>query len=148
MAGTARSSALSDTTIGQKLALAIGVAYTLAGILGFFITGFDDFVGITDKTLLGFEINPAHNIVHLVIGLAGLALWRTRAGAKTYGILLAVGYGAAFLYGLLAVGNDDINFLSINLADNGLHIVSALAGVAMYMLADDRNRAGTSTSRR
>jgi uncharacterized membrane protein YuzA (DUF378 family) len=60
----------------QLLALAIGAVYTLVGIAGFLVTGFDNFASETDKTLLGFEINPLHNIVHLVIGLAGLALWR------------------------------------------------------------------------
>lgn len=145
MAGTARSSAIGDTTIGQKLALAIGVVYTLIGILGFLVTGFENFAGNTDKLLILFEINPLHNIVHILIGVAGLALWRTRQGAKTYGLLLAVGYGATFLYGLFAVGNDDLNFLSLNGADNGLHLLSTLAGVAVYMLADDRTRSGART---
>jgi hypothetical protein len=38
--------------------------------------------------------------------------------ARTYGWLLAAGYGLAFLYGLFAAGNSDINFLSLNGADN------------------------------
>jgi len=117
----------------QLLALAIGVVYTLVGIAGFFVTGFDNFAAETDKTLLGFEINPLHNIVHLVIGLAGLALWRRLDTARTYGWLLAAGYGLAFIYGLFAAGNRDINFLSLNSADNILHLVSALAGVAIAL---------------
>jgi Domain of unknown function (DUF4383) len=117
----------------QLLALAIGAVYTLVGILGFLVTGFDNFAAETDKTLLGFEINPLHNIVHLAIGLAGLALWRRLDTTRTYGWLLAVGYGLAFIYGLFAAGNSDINFLSINGADNGLHLVSALAGLAIAL---------------
>jgi hypothetical protein len=117
----------------QLLALAIGAVYTLVGILGFLITGFDNFASETDKTLLGFEINPLHNIVHLAIGLAGLALWRRLDTARAYGWLLAIGYGAAFIYGLFAAGNSDINFLAINGADNGLHLVSAIAGVAIAL---------------
>ena len=117
----------------QLLALAIGVVYTLVGIAGFFVTGFDNFAAETDKTLLGFEVNPLHNIVHLVIGLAGLALWRRLDTARTYGWLLAAGYGLAFIYGLFAAGNRDINFLSLNSADNILHLVSALAGVAIAL---------------
>ena len=97
------------------------------------ITGFENFASETDKTLLGFEINPLHNVVHLAIGLAGLALWRRLDTARAYGWLLAAGYGAAFLYGLFAAGNSDINFLSINGADNGLHLVSAIAGVAIAL---------------
>jgi len=117
----------------QLLALAIGIIYTLVGIAGFFITGFENFAAETNKTLLGFEINPLHNLVHLVIGLAGLALWRRLDTARTYGWLLAAGYGLAFLYGLFAAGNSDINFLSINGADNVLHLVSAAAGLAIAL---------------
>lgn len=60
----------------QWLALAIGVVYTLVGVAGFVVTGFSGFVEPNGELLMGvFEINPVHNIVHLVIGLAGLALW-------------------------------------------------------------------------
>jgi hypothetical protein len=131
----------------QLLALAIGVVYTLVGIAGFFVTGFDNFAAETDKTLLGFEVNPLHNIVHLVIGLAGLALWRRLDTARTYGWLLAAGYGLAFLYGLFAVGNRDINFLSLNGADNILHLVSALAGVAIALWPAERTARGNIADR-
>jgi hypothetical protein len=42
------------------------------------------------------------------------------------------------LYGLFAAGNSDINFLSLNGADNGLHLVSAVAGVAIALWPVDR----------
>jgi len=97
----------------QQLALAVGVIFTLIGVIGFFITGFGDFFGNVhgatmehDERLLGFMINPMHNLVHILIGAAGLVLARTLSGARTYGWLLAVGYGAAFLYGLFAVGEE------------------------------------------
>ena len=126
----------------QLLALAIGAVYTLVGILGFLVTGLEDFAAETDKTLLGFELNPLHNIVHMAIGLAGLALWRRLDSARLYGWLLAAGYGATFVYGLLAVGNRDINFLSINGADNGLHLVSAIAGLAIALWPAQRTARG------
>jgi hypothetical protein len=131
----------------QLLALAIGIIYTLIGIAGFFVTGFDNFAAETDKTLLGFEVNPLHNIVHLAIGLAGLALWRRLDTARTYGWLLAAGYGLAFIYGLFAAGNRDINFLSLNGADNILHLVSALAGVAIALWPAERTARGNIADR-
>jgi ABC-type transport system involved in multi-copper enzyme maturation permease subunit len=131
----------------QLLALAIGAAYTLIGVAGFFVTGFDNFAAETDKTLLGFEVNPLHNIVHLAIGLAGLALWRRLDTARTYGWLLAAGYGLAFIYGLFAAGNRDINFLSLNGADNILHLVSALAGVAIALWPATRTARGNIADR-
>ena len=127
-------------TIPEILGLAFGAIYLLVGIVGFFITGFDNFFGNengvpahhVDENLLGFMINPMHNVVHILIGLAGLALARTLAGARTYGWLLAVGYGAAFVYGLIAVG-EDWDFLNLNVADNWLHVLTALVGLVMAL---------------
>ena len=115
----------------QVLGLAFGAIYLLVGIVGFFITGFDDFATRSDATLLVFDINPLHNIVHILIGVLGLALSRTLAGAKTFGLLLLVGYGAAFIYGVIAV-DADWDVLNINWADNILHLVSAVVGGAIY----------------
>lgn len=117
----------------QIAALVIGAIYLLIGIIGFFVTGFDNFFAHdTDEAVLGFEINGFHNVVHILIGAAGLALARTLSGARTYGWLLAVGYGAAFLYGLFAV-NEEWDFLSLNWADNWLHLFSALAGLVIAL---------------
>ena len=117
----------------QTLALAFGVIYLLVGIVGFFVTGFDDFFAHnTEEKLLVFEINGMHNVVHILIGVAGIALSRTLAGARTYGWLLAVGYGAAFVYGLIAAGQD-WDFLNINAADNVLHIATAVIGLVIAL---------------
>ena len=136
MASAGNTGARAGMTWPQMLALAFGVVYLLVGVVGFFITGFDGFVSNrTDgnmDTLLVFMINPLHNIVHIVIGLAGIALSRTLAGARTYGWLLAVGYGAAFVYGLIAAGQD-WDFLNINAADNVLHIATAVVGLVMAL---------------
>ncbi len=124
-------STTGDRTLPQTIALAFGAIYLLVGIVGFFVTGFEDFFGHDpDKTLIVFDINPAHNVVHLLIGVAGLLLSRTLEGARTYGWLLAVGYGAAFLYGVFAVGQD-WDFLNLNWADNILHLATAVVGVVI-----------------
>ena len=121
-------------TLPQTLALAFGAIYLLVGIVGFFITGFDEFFAHdTEQKLIVFEINGMHNVVHLVIGVAGLVLARTLAGARTYGWLLAVGYGAAFVYGLIAIGKE-WDFLSINGADNVLHLATALVGLVIALM--------------
>lgn len=119
----------------QYLALTIGIVYVLVGLLGFFNTGFDGFAEPEGELVLGiFEVNPLHNIVHLLIGGAGLALWSTLDRARIYGWLLAVGYGATFVYGLFVADTTDAaNFLALNSADNWLHIVSVLAGLAIAL---------------
>jgi hypothetical protein len=132
--------ARAGMTWPQMLALAFGVIYLLVGVIGFFITGFGNFFGNetppglhhVDDNLLGFMINPAHNVVHILIGAVGIALSRTLAGARTYGWLLAVGYGAAFIYGLIAVGKD-WDFLNLNAADNVLHILTAVVGLVIAL---------------
>jgi hypothetical protein len=130
---SAASHTTGSRTVPEILGLAFGAVYLLVGIVGFFVTGFDDFAGHTDETLLIFDINPLHNIVHILIGVAGLVLSRTLAGARTYGWLLAVGYGAAFVYGLFAVG-EDWDFLNLNAADNVLHLLTALVGLVIALL--------------
>ena len=133
MAASAR-----DTGAGrpwpQVLGLAFGAIYLLVGIVGFFVTGFDHFADNSQhEMLLFFMINPLHNIVHILIGVVGLALSRTLAGAKTFGLLLAVGYGLAFVYGVIAVGQD-WDFLNINGADNVLHALTAVVGLVIALL--------------
>ncbi len=116
------------------LALVVGAGYLLVGIIGFTITGLGNwFTRDTNESVLGFEINGAHNIVHLAIGALGLLLaWRL-GGARTFGWLLFVGYGAAFVYGLIAVERENLNFLSLNQADNWLHLGSALLGLVIAL---------------
>ncbi|UFU05865.1 DUF4383 domain-containing protein [Ruania halotolerans] len=129
----------TPTTAGRRLphqwiALIVGVVYLLVGIAGFFVTGFDGFVEHNhDQTLLGFAVNPLHNIVHLIIGAAGVVLWSTPSRARIYGWLLAIGYGATTIYGLLVVNDPDANILNINGADNGLHIASTIVGLVIAL---------------
>ena len=144
----------TDSTVdrhpAQWLALAIGAVYTIVGLAGFFLTGFDGFAAPEGDLLLGiFEVNPLHNIVHLTIGFAGLALWNRLDRARVYGWLLAAGYGLTFLYGLFFANRDEpANFLALNQPDNWLHLFSTLAGlaIALWPARDTRRstaRAGT-----
>ncbi len=147
-AGPGATAGTAKRGVHQWLALVIGVVYLLVGLAGFAVTGFD---GWTEhdhsQTLLGFAINPLHNVVHLLIGLLGVLLWRTSGGARTFGWILAVGYGAAFVYGLIVQDNPDLNVLNINAADNVLHVLSAVAGlvIALWPRRDRSDTTGTAT---
>jgi hypothetical protein len=119
----------------QYLTLVAGVAFLALGVAGFFITGFDGFFDHdTDDTLLGFGVNPMHNVVHLALGLLGVVLWRSVRGSLTFGLLTLVGYGTAFVFGLFAVG-EDWNFLALNWAANWLHLALGVLGGAIAALA-------------
>jgi ABC-type transport system involved in multi-copper enzyme maturation permease subunit len=126
----------SHRTLNQTLALAVGALFLLIGIAGFFVTGFTDHD--PSRTLAGFAVNPLHNIVHLLIGGAGIALARTQSGARTYGLLLIAGYGLTFLYGLFAQ-RAEWDFLNINAADNVLHLLAVLAGAVIAFYGKGRN---------
>lgn len=121
-------------TVPQWGSLVVGALFTLIGLAGFAVTGFDGWTEHDpDQTLLGFAVNPLHNVVHLVIGVAGLALAARDGSARLYGWLLALGYGVTLVYGLFVAGQEDGNFLNINAADNVLHAVSIAAGLAIAL---------------
>ncbi len=118
----------------QGLAAAVGALFLIIGIAGFFVTGFDDFAEHTDETLLGFGVNPLHNLVHILIGLAGLVLARTLSEARAFGWLLVVGYGATLVYGLIVADDTEDNLLNLNQADNWLHLAAVIAGLVIALL--------------
>jgi hypothetical protein len=89
--------------------------------------------------LLGvFMVSILHNIVHLLFGVAGLALARTPRGAHTYLIAGGVIYLALWLYGLLINRASAANFVPVNTADNWLHLG---LGVGMIILGAATARA-------
>jgi len=135
MAATADNNGTTGRTLPQTLSLVFGAVYLLVGIVGFFVTGFDDFAGNSQhEMLIGlFMINPLHNVAHILVGIAGIVLARTLASARTYGWMLAVLYGALFVYGLIASGQS-WDFLNINAADNVLHIATALVGLVIALM--------------
>ena len=124
-------------TATRYLTLALAAVFVVVGVAGFAVTGLDHvvdgFTAHTDQHLLLFEVNPLHNLVHLALGLVGLAMWRTTSMALVYGYLVLVGYFAAFLYGLVAMGQS-WDVLSINPADNVLHAALAGAGAVVVGL--------------
>lgn len=121
----------------RLLGAVFGAVYVLVGILGFFVTSGVDFAGTTGKDLIVFEVNPLHNIAHLLIGAALLAASRAVATAK--GVNTAVG-AVYLLLGIvgLFVLNNDVNILALNGADNVLHLASAIVLLGVG-LSQDKN---------
>ena len=127
------------TSPGQWLALLVGLVFAAVGVAGFVVTGFDRFASHEGERLLGFEVNPLHNIVHLGLGLGGLWAWSRPARASAYGVVLAVVYLGAFVYGLVALGKD-WDVLALNAADNVLHLGTGLAGIAITAAVERHRR--------
>jgi hypothetical protein len=66
------------TSPNRLLATLFGAVYVVVGLLGFVVTGGVQFLATEGGLLLGvFEVNPLHNIAHLLIGgallIAGLS---------------------------------------------------------------------------
>jgi Domain of unknown function (DUF4383) len=76
--------------------------------------------------IAALDVSILHNIVHLAIGVAGLALARTFGGAR--GFLLGSGaiYLVLTLFGLVIDHDSPANFVPVNAADNWLHLVLAV----------------------
>jgi hypothetical protein len=113
----------------QTLTLLVGAVFVLVGILGFIpgiTTHYGDmnFAGHdSGAKLFGvFQVSILHNIVHILFGLAGLALSKTWEGSRTYLVGGGVIYLVLFAYGLIWHGTQGANFIPFNSADNILHL--------------------------
>ena len=129
---------MGDRSTLQTVAMLFGAVFLIVGILGF-IPGITtdapgEFAGDeSDAELLGiFRVSILHNIVHLLFGIAGLALARTWDGARTFLIGGGVVYLLLWVLGL--VGGAE--WIPSNTADNWLHfgLGAAMIG-AGYLLS-------------
>ncbi len=137
----------------QLAALAVGAVFLLVGILGFIpgvTTNYGDmtFLGHdSEAKLLGlFQVNILHNIVHLLFGVAGLVAARAWETSR----LFLVGGGAIYLvlwvYGVVIDLGSAANFVSLNTADNWLHLFLGVGMVALGLVlgrSAARNRVAT-----
>ncbi|MPY10542.1 DUF4383 domain-containing protein [Arthrobacter bussei] len=137
----------------QRAAQAVGVVFLLVGILGF-IPGITSDYGTmmfaghqSEAMLLGiFQVSILHNIVHLLFGVAGLAMARTVSGARSYLLGGGIIYAILWIYGLVIGQESAANFVPLNSADNWLHFLLAV-GMIGLALALGRG-ARTTTPRR
>lgn len=98
--------------MGRQLAIVYGVIYVVVGLLGLLQTG------MGEGNLLGlFPVNGLHNLVHLVIGLAGVAVYVSGEElslqyAKVLGVVLIVlgviGIFSPNFFGLMPIGGWDV----------------------------------------
>ncbi len=132
---------MRDRSQAQQLTMLLGVVFLLVGILGFIpgiTTHYGDMSFAGDDSgakLIGiFQVSILHNLVHMLFGIAGLALARTMEGAKQYLLGGGAVYIALWILGL-ANGGD---WIPVNNADNWLHLA---LGVGMIGLGVVTTRA-------
>lgn len=141
-----------DRTPIQTMAMLVGIVFLLVGILGFIPGITSNFSDITfggdesEAKLLGiFQTSILHNLVHILFGIAGLALARTWEGARTFLIGGGVVYLVLWLYGLIVDKESGANFVPLNTADDWLHFFLGLGMIGLgFVLGRDRpTRAAT-----
>jgi hypothetical protein len=146
MDSTTSTTRTTNRTPVQTAALVVGAVFLLVGILGFIPGITSDYDTMTfashhsDAKLLGiFEVSILHNIVHLLFGVAGIAMSRMASSSRTYLIGGGVIYLVLWLYGLIIDEDSGANFVPVNSADNWLHFLLGVGMVALgYLLGRDR----------
>lgn len=116
--------------IAQQFALVFGVTYLLVGVGGFAVTGFTGITTNGSESLLVFDLNVFHNIVHIAIGAGFIAVSRLADPSITQGVV--IGAGLVYLLATALGFLDALEILSIDgalAADNFLHLFSGLAAV-------------------
>ena len=121
----------------RLVATIFGAVYILVGLLGFAVTGGVGFVATSGGLLLGiFEVNPLHNIAHLLIGAVLLIAGLTRvAAAKAANTTIGAVYLLLGIVGFFLVGTG-ANILALNTPDHFLHLVSAIVLLGVGLAAD------------
>ncbi|MHA7179585.1 DUF4383 domain-containing protein [Arthrobacter sp. MDB2-24] len=140
----------SGRTTLQRAAQAVGIVFLLVGILGF-IPGITSnyntmmFAGHqSEAMLLGiFQVSILHNIVHLLFGIAGVAMSRTQSGARSYLLGGGIIYAILWLYGLVIGQESSANFVPVNTADDWLHFLLAVGMIGLALALGRRDRSAT-----
>lgn len=108
----------------KNLAWAFGIVLTVVGILGF-VPGLTN-----DGLLLGiFQVDPLHNVIHLLSGVVALVAVMMGAYVRQYFQVFGVVYALVAILGFVQ-GDTVLNLIAINMADNVLHV--AIAAVSLW----------------
>jgi len=140
-----RSTSTATRSPVQTAAALVGATFLLVGVLGFIpgiTTGYDSLHAAGHEShakLLGvFQVSVLHNVVHLLFGVAGIALARSAAAARGYLIAGGVVYLALWLYGLVIDKGSQANFVPLNTADDWLHFVLGVGMIALGVVLAKR----------
>jgi hypothetical protein len=123
--GTTRSPA-------QIYALLFGAVLTVAGIIGFFYNSdFTSNKSVHDAVFGILNVNGWHNVVHIATGVLGLLAASSYGSARTYALGLGVVYIVVAIWGFIIGSGDSIlSIVPVNTADNVLHLLIGVAGIA------------------
>lgn len=121
----------------RLVGIIFGAVFILVGLLGFTATPTIGWVATEGGLLIGvFEVNPLHNVIHVIIGaallIAGLAgVTAAKATNATIGaIYLLLGIIGFFIM------DTQFNYLALNTNDHFLHLATAIVLLVVALAAD------------
>jgi hypothetical protein len=123
----------------RYFALVYGIVFLLVGLAGFipaFVAPYGPghpelAVEAGAGLLFGlFPVNVLHNLVHVVFGIWGIAVWRSAVRSRGYARAVAVVYAVLAVMGFIPLLNTTFGLIPLHGHDIWLHVV--LAGVAAY----------------
>ena len=124
-------------SVNSTVALVLGAVFALVGLAGFFVS--DTFAATDDNTLLGFQVNHLHNIVHLLIGVALLAASQRTETARRLNLLIGGTYLVLVVIGWF-IDDTAANIIALNDPDHLLHLASGALLVGVALGTDKRAR--------
>ena len=119
----------------KRIAMIFGIVFVAVGLLGFVPA-----LNPGGKLLGLFDVNAAHNLVHLATGvvaiIAGFASDKaSRVFFQVFGVVYALVAVMGFFYGSQPL----LGIVSNNAADTWLHVVIALLALYLgFMMRPDR----------
>jgi len=130
----------------KRLTMLFGAVFIVVGVLGFTVSGGMQMGDpATAPKLLGlFPVNLLHNVVHIAIGVWGLAAGRAYSTAVAYCKLVgfvylalaALGFVIPDAFGLIPIGGNDI----------WLHCLLGVVLVAVGFMAKEESAAASAVS--
>ena len=109
-----------------------GFVFLIVGILGFVpaVTPNGHLLGI-------FDVNGAHNVVHLLTGIAALICgYQGTHASKLYFLIFGGIYGLVAMLGFVVGNGMLLGFIANNIADAWLHIGIAVVSIALGLLPE------------
>ena len=119
---------LPGGSVNQTIAKLFGVVFILVGVIGF-ISGS---MNMTTGLELGlFPVNVLHNVVHVLVGVWGLAAARTPSGATAFCKQAGVLYLLLAIIGFVPALTEQLASL-VPLGGNDAYLHLVLAVVLLY----------------
>lgn len=105
----------------KSLTWLLGVVFVLIGVAGFFVDG----------TLIIFQVDTIHNVIHLLSGIVALAaVGAGESYARLYLIVFGLVYLLVTILGFVN-GGDILGLIQTNRADDYLHGAIAIVALAV-----------------